>query len=61
MKDDNALLVEIRDLLKVVADEQQKLAKDIRDLKDEHKKLKDEIKLSNLVLNNIAARNEILN
>jgi hypothetical protein len=61
MNRDEALLVEIRDLLKGMSDEQQKLAKDIRELKDEHKKLKDEIRLSNFVLNNIAVRNEILN
>lgn len=61
MDHDEALLVEIRDLLKVMSDEQQKLVKDIRELKDEHKKLKDEIRLSNFVLNNIAVRNEIIN
>ena len=56
MQSSNALLVEIRDLLKVMAEEQQKLIKDVRELKDEHKKLKDEIRLSNFVLNNITAR-----
>lgn len=61
MKNDNALLIEIRDLLKIMAEDQQKLVKDIRELKNENKKLRDEIRLSNFVLNNIAARNEIIN
>ena len=61
MKNDNALLVEIRDLLKIMTEDQQKLVKDIRELKNENKKLRDEIRLSNFVLNNIAARNEIIN
>ena len=61
MKNDNALLVEIRDLLKIMAEDQQELVKDIRELKNENKKLRDEIRLSNFVLNNITARNEIIN
>ena len=61
MKNDNALLIEIRDLLKIMAEDQQKLVKDIRELKNENKKLRDEIRLSNFVLNNITARNEIMN
>ena len=61
MKDDNALLVEIRDLLKIMAEDQQRLVKDIRELKNENRKLRDEIRLSNFVLNNITARNEIIN
>ena len=61
MKNDNALLIEIRDLLKIMAEDQQKLVKDIRELKNENKKLRDEIRLSNFVLNNITARNEIIN
>ena len=59
--DKDALLVEVRDLLKIVADEQQKLLNDIRELKDEHRKLREEVRLNNFVLNNITARNEIIN
>ena len=61
LKNDNILLAEIRDLLRVLTEEQQKLIADVRDLKSENKKLRDEIRLSNFVLNNIAARNEIIN
>jgi cell division septum initiation protein DivIVA len=59
--DKDALLVEVRDLLKIVADEQQKLLNDIRELKDEHRKLREEVRLNNFVLNNITARSEIIN
>ncbi len=61
MSRDSEVLAEIRDLLKIMAEDQQKLVKDIRELKNENKKLRDEIRLSNFVLNNIAARNEIIN
>lgn len=61
MKNDNQLLVEIRDLLRVLTEDQQKLVRDIRELKSENKKLRDEIRMSNFVLNNIAARSEIIN
>lgn len=57
----NELLIEIRDLLKVMTEDQQKLVNDVRELRSENKKLREEIRLSNIVLNNIAARNEILN
>ena len=61
VKNDNALLVEIRDLLKLMTEDQQKLIDDVRELKNENKKLRDEIRMSNFVLNNIAARSEIIN
>lgn len=61
MKNENDLLIEIRDLLKVMTEEQQELVKDIRELRNENKKLRDEIRFSNFVLNNIAVRNEIIN
>lgn len=60
-QDNDALLLEIRDLLKLVGEEQQKLVNEIRELKDEQRKLKEEVRLSNFVLNNITSRNEIVN
>jgi hypothetical protein len=59
--DKDALLVEVRDLLKVLTEEHQKLLSDIRELKDEHRKLREEVRLNNYVLNNITARSEIIN
>ena len=59
--DNDTLLVEMRDLLKIISDDQQKLIKGIGELKDEHRKLKEEVRLSNFVLNNMTTRTEILN
>jgi hypothetical protein len=59
--ENSALMVEILDLLKTVSEEQQRLAGDIRELREEHRKLREEVRLSNFVLNNISARNEIIN
>lgn len=62
MKQDvSAVLIEIMDMLKVIADGQQQLEKEVRELREEQKKLKEEVKLSNFVLNNISLRNEIIN
>ena len=55
------ILTEIRTMLKEISDKQDRLLNDIRELKEEQKKLHNEIKLSNFVLNNIAIRSEILN
>lgn len=59
--EDGALLAEILDLLKVVVDGQKRLEQSIIELKEENKKLKEEIKLSNFVLNNISIRTETVN
>ena len=56
-----SMLMEIRDLLKLVTEEQRKLTSEIRELKDEQRRLKEEVRLNNIVLNNISIRNEILN
>jgi hypothetical protein len=58
---DNNLLLEIRDLLKVLTEEQRNLVEEIRVLKTEQKKIHEDIKLNNFVLNNINFRNEIVN
>jgi hypothetical protein len=60
-KENDALLLEIRDLLKLVTDEERKLAAEIRELKDQQKRLSEEVRLNNIVLNNITQRNEIVN
>lgn len=59
--ENGALLIEIRDLLKILADGQKRLEQDMKELKEEHKKLKEEVRLSNFVLNNINPRTEIVN
>lgn len=61
MEKDISVLIEIRDLLKTMKDDQQQIIRDIRELKDEQRKLRDEIRMSNIVLNNITSRSEIIN
>lgn len=58
---DHQLLIEIKDLLKVLAAEQKSLAEEVRELKAEQKKLHEDIKISNFVLSNINFRSEIVN
>ncbi len=59
--ENETLLVEIRDLLKTLVESQKQLGNDISNLREEYKKLKEEIRLSNSVLNGLNARNEIVN
>jgi hypothetical protein len=54
-------LLEIHEMLKLLVDENRQLVEDIRELKDEQKKIHEEIKMSNIVLHNIGIRNEIVN
>ncbi|MFZ5988288.1 MAG: hypothetical protein ACOYWZ_14340 [Bacillota bacterium] len=55
------LLHELRDMLKVLIDENEKLTNTINELKEEQKKLQEEIKIQNIVLNSLPIRTEILN
>lgn len=58
---DHSVLMEIRDLLKTVASAQEELMKELNMLKEEQKKLQEEVRLNNFVLNGITLRNEIVN
>lgn len=48
-------------MLEMISAKQDRLLDEIKDIKETQKKLHDEIKLSNFVLNNITLRTEILN
>jgi|GEM_PF-1063463 len=62
MKQDIYLvLVEIRDMLKGLSQEQQQLIETIQELKEEHEKLKEEVKLNNFVLSNISFKDGLIN
>ncbi len=60
-EDTGKVLLEIRDMMKLLMEEQRQLIEDMRELKVEQKKMHDEMRISNFVLNNINLRNEILN
>jgi len=62
MKEDlNSALVSMQDMLKLLVDNQQQLLKEIRELKQEQRKLEEVIRLNNFVLNNLTVRREIMN
>lgn len=60
-EDYGGLLKEIKELLKGITDEQRNIVDEINVLKAEQKKIHEDIKLNNFVLNNITFRNEIVN
>jgi len=61
IESDREILNEIRDMLKVLIDEHRLLRADVHELREEQRKIQEELKLSNFVLHNIGMRNEILN
>ena len=54
-------LAEIHEMLKIVIDSQKQIIESVNEIRTEQKKIYEEIRLSNFVLNNITMRNEILN
>lgn len=60
-KDYINILNEIREVLKVLADGQAQLLNSVKELREEQKKLYNEIKLNNMVISNFPVRNEIIN
>ncbi|MCX7747523.1 MAG: hypothetical protein N2645_11655 [Clostridia bacterium] len=62
MKSDQmTMLSEIRDMLRVLVDGQEKLLHSVNVLMEEQRKLHEEVRYSNFVLNSITSRNEIIN
>lgn len=61
MKDMKLILTEVREMLKVVSERQDFIMRNLDDLKEQNKKLRDEVRVNNFVLNNIAPRKEIVN
>jgi uncharacterized protein YlxW (UPF0749 family) len=59
--DNKELLIEVKGMLKAVIDGQAQLLKEVRELREEQKKLHEEIRASNFILNQINVRSEILN
>ena len=57
----SAALAEIRDMIKILTEKQDLLVQEINQLKEDQRKLMEEVRISNFVLNNITMRSEILN
>ncbi len=52
---------DLRDMLKLLLDDNKKILECLNELKEEQKKLHEEIKIQNIVLNSLPIRNEIIN
>jgi hypothetical protein len=60
-KDYLNILNEILEVLKVLADGQEQLLSSVKELREEQKKLYNEIRLNNMVISSFPVRNEIIN
>lgn len=60
-QEDKVAFNELKDMIKVLINQNEKLTNTINELKEEQKKLQEEIKIQNIVLNSLPIRTEILN
>ncbi|HOQ01163.1 MAG TPA: hypothetical protein PK604_10170 [Acetivibrio clariflavus] len=62
MKKDNIeSFEEIKAMLKIIIDDNKKILESLREIKEEQKKLHEEIRIQNIVLNSLPIRTEIIN
>jgi hypothetical protein len=62
VKENNiSIAAEIRAALKSIEERQELILAEIHELRLDQKKLHEEVRISNFVLNNISLRNEIIN
>jgi predicted nucleic acid-binding Zn-ribbon protein len=54
-------LNELKKMIQILIEENEKLSVAVSELKEEQKKMQEEIKIQNIVLNSLPARTEILN
>ncbi|WP_010247491.1 hypothetical protein [Acetivibrio cellulolyticus] len=52
---------EIKGMIKLLLDDSKKILESLNELKEEQKKLQEEIKIQNIVLNSLPIRTEIIN
>lgn len=60
-KDGRESLVEIREMLKLLVQDSKKMLESLNEIREEQKKLQEEIKIQNIVLNSLPIRTEIIN
>ena len=60
-KDNMESFDEIKAMLKILIDDNKKLLASLREIKEEQKKLHEEIRIQNIVLNSLPIRTEIIN
>lgn len=52
---------EIKEMLKLVLDDNKRIIECLNELKEEQKKIQEEIRIQNIVLNSLPIRTEIIN
>lgn len=60
-KDNMESFDEIKDMLKILIDDNKKILASLSEIKEEQKKLHEEIRIQNIVLNSLPIRTEIIN
>ncbi len=60
-KDNMESFDEIKAMLKILIDDNKKLLASLREIKEEQKKLHEEVRIQNIVLNSLPIRTEIIN
>ncbi|AEV68848.1 hypothetical protein [Acetivibrio clariflavus] len=60
-KDNMESFEEIKTMLKIIIDDNKKILESLREIKEEQKKLHEEIRIQNIVLNSLPIRTEIIN
>lgn len=58
---EKTILNELKKMIQILIEENEKLSVAVSELKEEQKKMQEEIKIQNIVLNSLPARTEILN
>lgn len=62
MKKENAeSYVEIKEMLKLVLEDNKRIIEHLNELKEEQKRIQEEIRIQNIVLNSLPIRTEIIN
>ncbi|NMB34299.1 MAG: hypothetical protein GX992_08785 [Clostridium sp.] len=60
-QEDRQNINEIKDMIRILTEENERLVHTINELKDAQMKLQEEIRIQNMVLNSLPIRAEILN
>lgn len=60
-KENTDSYVEIKEMLKLVLEDNKRIIEHLNELKEEQKRIQEEIRIQNIVLNSLPIRTEIIN
>lgn len=55
------MFADIKEMLRLILENQQDIRENLKEIKEEQKKLEQEIRLSSMVLNNMVPRSDVVN